>query len=1156
MTTRLNRINTSMRRRLLRLSIVQTEVAQQIRQVKLSPIALAIAVLPVLFVPSVWAQPAAANNAAATSADVPDAKSLFETGGQADIGPRPFNSFLTRIVSPVDKVTLVNSADNLPADGVSSTDIRLNLLDSKGQLVKGEQFVTIEVNGGARILLPGRLTSESGADRSDIDRVTPGVQAKVLDGVLSFKLIAPYQPESVTLRVSSRGVSERIVVRYVPDLREMIAVGLLEGRIRSDKFNPDAIVPVRENDGFEEELKGFSKDFNGGRGRVGARAAMYLKGKVKGDYLLTLAYDSDKDTREQLFESVDPNAFYPVYGDSSLKISDAQSTGKLYVRLDKGRNYLLWGDYTTQDPNTARRLSQYNRTLPGLRGHYEEGNAVVNTFVAQESFKQVVDEFPARGVSGPYSVSNPNGIKGSERVEIVVRRRDQTSVILKSTALTRESDYEFEPFNGQILFRSPIPSVDDQLNPVSIRISYEVEQGGKRYLIYGADAQYKLSDQLTLGAAVSRDSNPTTGQTIVGANLLLKLSKQTEIVAEVAHSKSLVNTDANGFSTNNSANFAGKSGEFDGNAVRLEIRHASDQLRANVYVQRAETDFNNSSSGTTGGKQELGGAITYKATEKITITADAQRSEDKISGGENTAASLAADLKLTDRLTIGGGVRRVDQNAVSVTQQSVNNCLNTTSAYTGSLQGYNTGFGISQVGNQQIDPASGLPVICNPASTPLAAPAEDLDRTSVFVRASYKATENLTVDGELQKINGTDPASTAKIGLRYAASKTVDLTGEIQRELGGSDNNMYRLGADWRVADKTRLYSRYEYAKTYSANYGLGVGPLSRAFALGIDTQYMQDGSLYSEYRLNDSASGKSIQNAIGLRNGWNVAEGLRLQTSAERLTSSSGHATALSLGAEYTANPLWKSSARIQWRGDNNNTNWLMTAGVARKIDRDWTLIAREYFNLIDPKNGTADTRQNRFQLGFAYRPVDNNKFDALGLYEQKSEKSADIDSSTNIVSLRANYHPSRPWWVTGRFATKRVNETLLGSVNDSYNASLIGARVTYDITNRWSLGGITTMLIGSGGARQYAYGVEVGYTVMDNLIIGLGYNWRGFRDDDLTGSDYSNRGWVLNVRYKFDEDIFKGSDTRVNRTLNPQGAPASGTGAAPANALQPTLR
>ena len=104
----------------------------------------------------------------------------------------------------------------------------------------------------------------------------------------------------------------------------------------------------------------------------------------------------------------------------------------------------------------------------------------------------------------------------------------------------------------------------------------------------------------------------------------------------------------------------------------------------------------------------------------------------------------------------------------------------------------------------------------------------------------------------------------------------------------------------------------------------------------------------------------------------------------------------------------------------------------------------------------------------------------------------------------------------------------------------ALVGGRVTYDITNRWSLGGIVSVLQGSGGARQYAYGLEVGYIVVDNLYLTMGYNWRGFSDKDLTGSDYTNRGWVLGMRYKFDEDLFKKSDASVNKTLNPNAAPA----------------
>ena len=287
------------------------------------------------------------------------------------------------------------------------------------------------------------------------------------------------------------------------------------------------------------------------------------------------------------------------------------------------------------------------------------------------------------------------------------------------------------------------------------------------------------------------------------------------------------------------------------------------------------------------------------------------------------------------------------------------------------------------------------------------------------------------------------------------------------------------------------------------------------------------------------------MQSAIGLRNGWRIAEGLRLITNIEQTSSranaSSGKATAAGVGVEYTASELWKASGRVEVRQDAANINYLATLGVARKMDRNWTLVARDYFSLIDPRiTGTSRSTQNQFQVGFAFRPVDNNKFDALGMYERKSENNATalLKSSTDIVSLRANYHPSRPWWLSARYAAKRVDELLLGTVQDNYYAQLFGSRLTYDITNRWTIGANVSMLLGKGGARQYAFGLEAGYIVMDNVWATLGYNFRGFSDNELAGSNSTNRGWVLGVRYKFDEDIFKKSDTFVNKALTPAAA------------------
>lgn len=1033
------------------------------------------------------------------------AQSAFDPGGNPAIGPRPYSSMLERLATPVDRIAIRIDGDNLAADGMTATGVSVRLSDSKGMPVTQDVDLTIEVDGGARIQLPGQPAVAPGVGGGDVDRIQPGSQFLVKGGALQFHLIAPYKPETVTLRISVKGVVEKAVVRFVPDLREMIAVGLIEGRLRSDKFDPRQIVPVRENDGFDNELMGFTKDFNGGRDQLGLRAAMYLKGKVGGDYLLTLAYDSDKDTRKRLFQEIDPNAFYPVYGDSSVRGVDAQSSSRLYVRLDRKLSYAMHGDFTTQDPNPARSLSQYSRSLTGVRAHYEEGGVVADAFLAQQSLRQVIDEFPARGVSGPYSVSNPNGVTGSEKVEILVRSRNQPALVIKTTALSRTLDYEFEPFSGQILFKSPIPSVDDQLNPVSIRVTYEVDQGGKRFLIYGGDASLKVSDRLTLGVAAAKDENPVLPYDVSGANVHLKLSKNTELIAEVARTRSVVNSPLGGFTTNTSNTFAGQAGEVVGSAARVEVRHSDDSLRARAYAVQAGEGFNNTAAGITGGKRELGASGAYKVSERWSVNGEYVRSEDRILDTRSDAASLGVDLKFSDRLTIGAGVRRVTQDATTLVPFTGANCSGRSS---GASTGYNSGYGISQQGNQQIDPATGLPVLCAATTLSTDANRTALDRTSVFGKLAYRATESVT------------------------------LSGELQRELGDDSSTLYRLGVDWQVAPKTRLYSRFEHSRAWGGAYGLGTGEVGNSFALGIDTQYMQDGSLYSEYRLRDAADGRQVQSALGLRNGWWVAEGVRLLTNVERVTGSTGHATAAGVGLEYTASELWKGSGRVEWRRDADNENWLLTAGLARKLDRDWTLLARDYASLVTPRTAKgSDTYQNRFQIGFAYRPVDSNTFDALGLYERKiaRDRMAKTFSDTDIVSLRANYHPSRPWWLSGRYAYKNVRERLLGTVDDGYRAQLFGARLTYDVTNRWSVGALFSVLQGQGGARQHAYGLELGYVVTDNLLLTLGYNWRGFSDADLTGSDYTNRGWVLGLRYKFDEDLFRRNDPSVNRTLSP---------------------
>ena len=114
------------------------------------------------------------------------------------------------------------------------------------------------------------------------------------------------------------------------------------------------------------------------------------------------------------------------------------------------------------------------------------------------------------------------------------------------------------------------------------------------------------------------------------------------------------------------------------------------------------------------------------------------------------------------------------------------------------------------------------------------------------------------------------------------------------------------------------------------------------------------------------------------------------------------------------------------------------------------------------------------------------------------------------------------RPLTLSGRYAGKWLREED-AYYDDEFTAHLLSGRVMYDLTERWDLGlNISTLFSGGADSIQYGLGVEVGRMVTTNLWLSAGYNFFGFRDDDLSGQDETNPGAYLRVRFKFDENMF----------------------------------
>ena len=200
----------------------------------------------------------------------------------------------------------------------------------------------------------------------------------------------------------------------------------------------------------------------------------------------------------------------------------------------------------------------------------------------------------------------------------------------------------------------------------------------------------------------------------------------------------------------------------------------------------------------------------------------------------------------------------------------------------------------------------------------------------------------------------------------------------------------------------------------------------------------------------------------------------------------------ALTGGMDYNKNPLWKASGRIEFRrlfdnnavsGNQSSNQWLNTLSFARKLDRDWTLLTRNYLLYTrnnEDASGLAkgNTFQDRFQIGAAWRPVDHNQWNGLARYEYKKVRDDSLakdatsvatgeDYRTHIASAHMDYHPSRPWWMTGRVAAKRTTDDTLPS-DKTYTAYLVSGRTVYDITEKWDLGVMGSVLYSPQGSAK----------------------------------------------------------------------------------------
>lgn len=366
------------------------------------------------------------------------------------------------------RLNIETPQEQISADGRSVARLVIRALDDLGAPASGNHFITLEAS------VPGSETRVSFAGQ-DVQPSQPGHQVRLKDGAAQIGIIAPETPGEVRISATDKGVLEAETrVRFSTPMRDLIAVGLVELNASRSRIN-GALEPVLE----ELSSEAWETD---------NRAAVFLKGRIKGDALLTLSYDSEKSRSEGLFRDIDPEAYYPIYGDSSEKGFEAQSRSKLYVRLEKGASSIMWGDYRT-DAYSEDSLVRTRRALTGANAYAENGDWTFQAFAAEASKTQRSERIRGGGLALDISLPGAPLLRNSEVLTIETRDRNNPGLIVRETTLVRYADYLLDDVTGKLTLKAPLASFDEDLNPIFLLATYEVDDGESDALVAGVRAR-------------------------------------------------------------------------------------------------------------------------------------------------------------------------------------------------------------------------------------------------------------------------------------------------------------------------------------------------------------------------------------------------------------------------------------------------------------------------------------------------------------------------------------------------------------------------------------------------------------------------------------------------------------------------------------------
>lgn len=872
---------------------------------------------------------------------------------------------------------------------------------------------------------------------------------------------------------------------------------------------------------------------------INGRLAFYYKGRIKGKYLTTIAADTEEERIEDLFDNfgrkdarsflrrIDPQQFYPVYGDDSTTVEDAPSAGNLYVRIERNQTSFIWGDFQTS--LSGMELVQYSRSLYGANfSHstvqattYGEAQTQLSVFAADPGTIASRDEF--RGSGGTlYYLRRQDVTEGSERVFIEIRDRD-SQLVLSRQELISATDYDLNYIQGRISLRSPLPSTADGTrfvrdgnlsgNPAYLVVTYEFTPTITEPDTFSAGGRvhHWFGDHVGVGIVGFDQGDKGFEQTLAGGDLTLRYDAGTYLRVEKARS----NGPGNG------AGLSSSGGLSFNYITPFDTR--ADAHRAEIAVNLAEIT-----------ETQTGTVEAYWQEREAGFSAPGQITGNDAVDQYGVQTKWQIDSH-TDLLVKGDSTssRGRDQEALEAgVQKRFGN-------------GWYTNVG-GRYDTRQFTTTT--------ASTTL---NESGSRTDLNVLVGFdtqnKDTNRVdTQQGEMEDAAAKD-ADVLDWGGYLFAQGTVSQSGQR------SNNDRFGVGG------------RYRFTKRFSANAELSDGNLGSGALLGSEYNYSDRGTLYLSHTLeaeNPDAfnSGRLGRSTMGVRNRFNDAVSLFAETRREAGAGPTG--TTQQIGIDFTPYDKWlyaityetgtlsdplggdierdaatvtigysgdetRLSTTLEYRQDNNPITGNLDIIAARGIG-SWqvTPATRVHAKLHMSKTASAldptfDAEFSEYVLAAAYRPIVHDRLNVLFKYTyledlpspaQVSALGVPIDFAQrgHVAAIDATFQLTRSLALGAKYAYRlgelRPSRDSSASWFDS-RSDFVAVRADWYFVESWDL------LLEA--RRLTVYEADDSRTgvlaalhrhVGNHMKVGIGYNFTDFTDD-LTDLSYDSRGVFLNV-------------------------------------------